>query len=64
MLCRDPSAEVVDAAASLGDEECMVLLGRIGRARSDLAEAVLAALEASEGLRAAAIARSVRSSLP
>ncbi len=63
MLCRDPSAEVIDAAASLGDEECLVLLGRIGRTRSELAEAVLMALEASEGPHAAAIARSVRGSL-
>lgn len=60
LLCQDPSAEVIDAAASLGDEECLILLGQIGRARPELADAVLAALEALEEPRATAIAASVR----
>ena len=62
LLSRDPSAEVIDAAASFGDEECLILLGRIGRARPDLADAVLAALEGIDEPRAAAIAESVRRS--
>jgi hypothetical protein len=62
LLRQDPSPEVIDAAACLGDEECLILLGRIGRARPDLADAVLAALEAIEQPRAAAIAQSVRRS--
>ena len=62
LLYQHPSAEVIDAAASLGDEECLVLLGRVGRARPDLADAVLAALEGIEQSRAAAIADSVRRS--
>jgi HEAT repeats len=64
LLCQEPSAEIIDAAASLGDEECLVLLGRIGRARSDLADAVLAALDEIEAPRATAIAASVRRSRP
>lgn len=64
LLYRDPSAEVIDAAASLGDEECLILLGRIGRARPDLADAVLTALEGIEQPRATALAESVRRSRP
>ncbi len=62
LLCQDPSAEVIDAAATLGDEEYLILLGQIGRARPDLAGAVLAALEGIEEPRAVAIAESVRRS--
>ena len=62
LLCQDPSAEIIDAAASLGDEECLALLGRIGRARPDLADAALAALGDIEEPRATAIAESVRRS--
>ena len=64
LLCQDPSAEVIDAAASLGDDECLVLLGRIGRIRSDLADAVLAALDETEEPRATTIAESIRRSRP
>jgi len=64
LLYQDPSAEVIDAAASLGDEECLILLGRIGRARPDLTDAVLVALEGIEEPRAAAIAKSVRRQAP
>lgn len=60
LLYQEPSAEIIEAAAALGDEECLVLLGRIGRARPDLADAVLAALDEIEKPRAAAIAESVR----
>jgi hypothetical protein len=59
-LLQDPSAEVIEAAASLADEEFLILLGRVGRARPDLADAVLAALEETDAPRASAIAESVR----
>jgi HEAT repeats len=55
LLQEDPSMEVIDAAASVVDEACIVLLGRIARTRPDLASAALGALGDIHDPRAAAI---------
>jgi hypothetical protein len=60
-LLRDaPSREAIDASSSIADEECAVLLGRIARSGTALAEAALLSLENSDLARAAAIAASIR----
>jgi hypothetical protein len=54
-LLRDaPSPDVIEAAVSIADEECVVLLGRIARTTPALADSAL-------GPRAGTIAASVRS---
>jgi len=45
LLRDDPSEDVIDAVSSIADEECVVLLGRIARSRTMLADAALASLE-------------------
>jgi hypothetical protein len=55
LLRKDPSVEVIDAAASIADGECIVLLGRIARTRSDLADAALSTLRDIDDPRAAAV---------
>ncbi len=64
LLRQDPSIEVIDAASAVADEECLILLGRIARARPGLAESVLAALENIEEPRAEIIAAAVRRTTP
>jgi HEAT repeats len=60
LLREAPSAEVIDAAIAVADEECLVLFGRLARTRPDLAEAALAALDAIPSPRAATIAAAAR----
>jgi HEAT repeat protein len=60
LLRNAPSQVAIDAAVSIADEECVVLLGRIARARVGLSGAALAALENIDDPRASAIAASVR----
>lgn len=60
LLRQAPTIEVIDAASAVADEECLVLLGRVARARPDLADAVIASLESLDGPRAAQIAAAVR----
>jgi hypothetical protein len=60
LLRDDPSEEVIDAVSSIADEECAVLLGRIARSRSTLAQAALISLENIDDVRAATIAAAVR----
>jgi hypothetical protein len=55
LLRRTPSADAIDAAASIADDECVVLLGRIARAGIGLAGAALDALESIDDPRAAKI---------
>jgi HEAT repeat protein len=45
MLREDPTTDVMAACAGIGDEEIVVLLGRIGTSRPDLSRAAMAALE-------------------
>jgi len=51
LLRDDPSEEVIDAVSLIADEECAVLLGRIARSRSVLADAALISLENSDHAR-------------
>jgi HEAT repeat protein len=44
LLRENPTPDAIDAAASIADAECAVLLRRLARTRPDLAEAVLASL--------------------
>jgi hypothetical protein len=60
LLRNNPSEEVIDAASLIADEECAVLLGRIARSKSILANAALASLENIDHARAVAVAASVR----
>jgi hypothetical protein len=43
---------VIDAMSAVADEECIVLLGRIARTSSNLADAALAALDSIGSSRA------------
>jgi hypothetical protein len=60
LLRDDPSEEVIDAVASVADEECAVLLGRIARSKPALADAALISLENIDDARAASIAAAIR----
>jgi HEAT repeat protein len=60
-LLRDqPSEEVIEAISPIADEECAVLLGRIARSGSQLADAALAGLDNIDHPRAAGIAAAIR----
>lgn len=59
-LREKPSAEIIDAIAPIADEECVILLGRVARARPDLSEAVLDALDTIDDRRAEKIAGKIR----
>ena len=62
-LLRDgPSAEVIESISPIADEECAVLLGRIARSGSMLADAALASLENIDHPRAVAIVAAIRGS--
>ena len=54
------SPRVFEAMAGIADEEAVVFLARIGRARPELAVAVLSALDEIDGARAAAAAAALR----
>jgi hypothetical protein len=56
---QKPSPDLVHALASVADEDCQVLLGRLGLARPDLALHVIVALESIETPRAMRIAQMV-----
>jgi len=56
LLREAPSAEIIDASASLADEDCIVRLGRIARERPELAALALDALADIDHPRASAIA--------
>jgi HEAT repeat protein len=55
-LRAEPTAELIDAIVPIADEECVILLGRVARARPDLSESVLDALDAIDDPRAEKIA--------
>jgi HEAT repeat protein len=55
-----PSEEVIDAVSSIADEECLVLLGRIARSNSALADAALNGLEDVDDHRAITIVAAIR----
>jgi HEAT repeat protein len=60
LLRDDPSEDAIDAVSSIADEECAVLLGRIARSSSVLADAALISLENTDHVRAVAIAAAIR----
>jgi len=60
LLEDDPSEDVIDAVSSIADEECLVLLGRIARSSSALADAALTGLENVDDHRAITIAGAIR----
>jgi HEAT repeats len=59
-LNERPSPRVIEAMAGIADEEAVVFLARIGRARPELAAAVLSALDEIDGERAGAAASGLR----
>jgi HEAT repeat protein len=64
LLREEPSPDVIDAAAAVADEECMVALGRIARSEPALSDAALNALEGIDDPRADAIAKAIRDAEP
>ena len=60
LLEEHPSEEVIDAVTSIADEECLVLLGRIARSSSALADVALNGLENVDDCRAFTIAGAIR----
>jgi HEAT repeat protein len=63
LLREKPSDEVIRSVASIADEDCMVLLGRVARSTSSLANVALDTLEDIDHPRAATIATTVRNFL-
>ena len=59
LLQGDPSEDVIDAVSSIADEECLVLLSRIARSSSVLADAALNNLENVDEGRAVTIAAAI-----
>jgi HEAT repeat protein len=59
-LCRQPSAEVIEALVPIADQDVIVALGRIARAIPDLAQPVLDALDQIGDCRAARGAEALR----
>jgi HEAT repeat protein len=62
LLHAEPSSDVIEAIAAVADEDCQVLLGRVGCARHHLAAAAIAVLEDLDTPRATSIADMVRKS--
>jgi HEAT repeat protein len=62
-LNERPSPRVIEAIAGIADEEAVVFLARIGRARPELAVAVLSALDEIDDARAAPAAAGLRRSI-
>ena len=59
-LKERPSQRVIEAVAEVADEEAVIFLARIGRARTDLAASILSALDEIDHPRAAAAASGLR----
>ena len=55
-LTERPSGRVVEAVAGVADDEAIVLLARVGRARPDLAHSIISTLEEIDSTRAASAA--------
>lgn len=60
LLQTTPSAESIDAVVPIADDDCLVQLARLGRARPHLLANVLEALDAIDHPRAEAIAAALR----
>ncbi len=59
-LTERPSARVVEALAEVADDEAIVLLARVGRARLDLTLSIISALEEVDTSRAASAASGLK----
>jgi hypothetical protein len=59
-LTEKPSGRVVEALAGVADDEAVVLLARVGRARPDLALSIISALEEIDNARAASAASGLK----
>ncbi len=59
-LNETPSPRVIEAVAGVADEEAVVFLARVGRARPELAASILSALDEIDHPRAAAAASGLR----
>jgi HEAT repeat protein len=59
-LTERPSGRVVEAVAQVADDETIVLLARVGRARPDLAPSIISALEDIDTARAASAASGLK----
>ena len=59
-LLERPSLRIVEALARVADDEAIVLLARTGRARRELTESVISALEEIESPRALSAADALR----
>ena len=59
-LTERPSGRVVEAVAGVADDEAIVLLARVGRARPDLALSIISALEEIDNARAASAASGLK----
>ena len=59
-LQAKPTADAIDAVASIADDTCIVLLGRIARLQPGLADVVLGALDEIDTPQASAVATAIR----
>jgi hypothetical protein len=57
MIRSTPTAEMIDALASIADDDCLVELGRLAERRPDLRDAVCEALEGLDHPRAVTVLR-------
>ncbi len=62
-LTERPSGRVVEAVAGVADDEAIVMLARVGRARPDLALSIISALEKIESARATSAASELKRSV-
>ena len=60
LLAERPSTRGIEALAAVADDDAIVLLARLGRARPDLAASILSALEDIDNARAASSASALR----
>ena len=63
-LERNPTAEVIEALAAIGDDDAIVHLGRCAERHPALAERVLNALRDTEGTKAERLVRRLETALP
>ena len=59
-LTDRPSPRVIEALAGVADDEAVVFLARVGRARPELAVSILSTLDEIDNVRAAAAASALR----
>jgi HEAT repeat protein len=59
-ISERPSSRVVEAMAGVADDDAIVLLTRLGRARADLAVPIISALEEIDNRRAASAASALK----